>query len=140
MDTLARRAFKLGAWLFVGIFVGHTIAQLATDLTPQTPARAAVFTAMGTTLGMDGSMHTLLDFQRGDSYAMGFMFLAVGALLLVVARTFDQRGEPYPRAFSGAGFLIALAALLLSVRFFPVPPIIVMSVATIAFGFTYSRS
>lgn len=140
MDKLARRAFKLGAWLFVGIFIGHSIAQLSADFTTQTPPRAAVYTAMGTTLGMDGSMRTMLDFQRGDSYGMGFMYLAAGALLLLVARTFDQRSEPYPRAFSGAGFLIALVSLLLSVRFFPVPPIVFMSVATAAFGFAYSRS
>jgi hypothetical protein len=47
LDKLARRAYKLGSWLFVGIFVGHTIAQLSTDFGTPTAERATVFTTMG---------------------------------------------------------------------------------------------
>jgi hypothetical protein len=140
MDKLARRAYKLGAWLFIGIFVGHTAGALLTDFGSHAPEVEAVFTAMGTTRSMAGSMRTMLDFNRGDSYGMGFMYLAVGALLLAIARVFDRKNEGYPRVFSGLGFIVALVSLLLSLRFFPVPPIVFMSVATVAFGFAYARS
>jgi hypothetical protein len=140
MDKLARRAYKLGAWLFVGIFIGHTIAQLHTDFGEATPEQAKVFTAMGTTLGMEGSRHTLLDFARGNSYGMGVMYLFVGVLLLLVARTFDARSESYPRAFSAVGFVASLSSLLIALRFHPLPPIVFMSVAAVSFGLAYSRS
>jgi hypothetical protein len=140
MDKLARRAYKTGAWLFVGIFVGHTLGQLATDFGERTPEQADVFTRMGLTLGMAGSRHSLLDFARGNSYAMGLMFLAVGALLLTVARAFDQRNEPYPRSFSALGFLASLSALLVALRFHPLPPVVFMAVAVVAFSISYVRT
>jgi hypothetical protein len=139
-DKLARGAYKLGSWLFVGIFVGHTAGQLTTDFGTPTAKRKAVYDAMATTFGMDGSMRTLRDFARGDSYGMGVLYLAVGALLLLAARSFDQRDLPYPRPIIGIGFLTALASLLLSVRFFPLPPAIFMSVATVAFAIAYVRT
>jgi hypothetical protein len=140
MEMLARRAYKLGAWLFVGIFIGHTIAQLHTDFGESTPEQVKVFTAMGVTLGMEGSRHTLLDFARGNSYGMGVMYLVVGTLLLSVARTFDARSEPYPRVFSAVGFLASLSSLLIALRFHPLPPIVFMSAAAVAFGLAYSRT
>lgn len=140
MEKLARRAYKLGSFLFVGIFIGHTIAQLRTDFGPPKPEQAAVFTRMGVTLGMEGSQHTLLDFARGNSYGMGAMYLFVGLLLLQVARTFDQRGEPYPRAFSGLGFVAALCSLLIALRFHPLPPIVFMVVAAASFAVAYVRT
>ena len=140
MDKLARRAYKLGSSLFVGIFIGHTIAQLHTDFGSVPPEQEKVFTAMGITLGMEGSHHTLLDFARGNSYGMGVMYLFFGVLLWSVARTFDARNEPYPRVFSAVGFIASLSSLLIALRFHPLPPIVFTSIAAVAFGLSYART
>lgn len=140
MDKLARRAFKTGAWLFVGIFVGHTMGQLATDFGTPTPEQAELYAHMGRVLGMEGSSHSVLDFDRGSSYGMGFMYLAFGALLLLVARTFDKRNEPYPRPVIGFAFVVALLSLALAIAFFPVPPISFFAVATLAFAVCFART
>lgn len=139
-SKLVTRSFKTGAWIFLLVCLGHTAGQLTTDFGNQAPAVAETFATMTNVQGMEGSPRTLLDFYRGDSYGLGLLCFAFGALCLLVARELERHAMPYPRSLLGFAAAIAWAMLALSVRFFPAPPIVFLVVASAAFTLATVRA
>ncbi|GIF16373.1 LIC_13387 family protein [Actinoplanes teichomyceticus] len=136
----ARRcACAIGAWSLVVTGAAHAGTVVAGAAVAAPPAEQAARRAMAAThVDIAGLDRTLWQLFTGFSVAMALFIFALGALNLLVLRRaphlfLDSRAVP------GLNLGIVLAALILSVRFFPPPPIVLLTVSCLAFGYVLFR-
>jgi hypothetical protein len=130
-----RRACALGAWSLIVTGAVHAAAVAAGAAAATPPAELAARRAMAATrVAVAGLDRTLWQLFTGFSLAMALFILGLGALNLLVLRR-----APHLFLNSRAALVlnlgIVLPALVLSVLFFPPPPIVLLALGGVAFGY-----
>jgi hypothetical protein len=125
---------RLGAWCFVVVGAVHLLVLTLKLSTPLPPAELAVLARMGQ-VEIDGLgvQRSLAQLYYGFSATMGLLALGLGVVLLLVAR----RAPALLASGSALGrlsFALAAAAFAIALVAFPTPPVVLLGVATVAFG------
>jgi len=127
----ARLLFLIGSIALLMIGLGHTIgAQLLPALKEPPLTEAAVYTAMALIRPLSTSQHTLHDFYVANGWAVGFCFLAFGAMGIALARASAGREQSVPRSVVIINAAISAACLVLAVLFYPPPPLVFLVIST----------
>ncbi len=128
-----RRLFALGAWMITLVGAGHLLlAELGARVAGPSPAEAAALETMRGVFPMPGVPRSLADFYAGNGLGMGVALLSLGASSVLLGRALHARGIEVPRSVVIVDALAAWGMLAVSVRFFPLPPVVFLTVAAIA--------
>jgi hypothetical protein len=122
-----RTAARIGAWAFMATGLGHvTLA----GLLPSTGDLLAVRRQMDQTRFDMVPSHSVGDLMQGFSVAMSVLLVATGLSVLLMTR--HGRAMDQPQA--ALALLLSLGLLVTALLRFPAPPIVLMSVASVAFA------
>ncbi len=127
-----RLSYRIGCWAFILVGAGHLLTQW---LTPRTADQDVILDAMRRfAIKLPGSDGNLYQFHIGFSTMMGVLLAAYGAqaLLTVSRRTAPAEGDVRLLALHT---LVSAVALILSVMYFFVVPVVFTAAAFLAFGF-----
>ncbi|MEV4491304.1 hypothetical protein AB0K04_14430 [Micromonospora coxensis] len=124
--------YRVGAWCWIITGLGHTATDIAMRLSPSDTDRE--FDAMlrdhpFALMGMQTSHYELF---MGFSLAMGLAIALVGILFLMLERFASEPGQV--RVAGTVGLATSLALLALSVALLPPPPIVLFTIAGVAFA------
>ncbi|MBB4745242.1 hypothetical protein BJY16_008701 [Actinoplanes octamycinicus] len=125
-----RRACAIGAWSLVVTGVVHAAAVAAGAGETDSPVERLADTHL-VIAGLDRSLWQLF---TGFSLAMALFIVGLGALNLLVLRRAPELFLD-GRAVIVLNLGIVVPALALSVLFFPPPPIVLLGVGGVAFGY-----
>jgi len=119
--------FRMGAWALVIVGVGHLgIVFLASLRRPRaSQERDAYLRAQ--VVPVLGRNCNLRDMYAGFSVVMGLLFMTLGAADLLL-------GVMVPPSLGWLNLGVSVVLLGISIRAFPPPPIVVLSVASVCFG------
>ncbi|MEW1613726.1 MULTISPECIES: LIC_13387 family protein [unclassified Streptomyces] len=134
------RPFKVGAYGFVLLGLGHLALSAVAASAARTPERSAAERAMReSTLVLLGLERTVLDVFNGMSIAMAFFSITCGLLILAAVRhapVLVQRRT----AFGWIALAVSLAVLATALLLLPPPPIVVLTVCACAFALSLRRA
>ncbi|MGA6174282.1 LIC_13387 family protein [Streptomyces sp. NPDC012600] len=134
------RPFKVGAYGFVFLGLGHLALSAVTASAARTPEQDAADTAMReSTFALFGLERTTLDVTNGMSVAMALFNIACGLLLLTAVHRAPALVEQRT-AFGWIALAASLAALVTALLLLPVPPIAVLTVTSCAFALSLRRA
>ncbi|OJF11055.1 LIC_13387 family protein [Couchioplanes caeruleus] len=135
-DRLRRRertAARVGGWAFVLTGVGHVTL-------------ASLLTSTGDVLAVERQMqqarfpmtpsHSVADLMQGFSVAMSILLVAVGASILLMTR----RGRAAEQAQLALMLALSLALLITALLLLPAPPIVLMTISSVAFAVALDAS
>lgn len=128
------KVFRIGAWAWVVTGVGHLATAALLASRPEDPAASSALVAMreyGTEIA--GVRRSLLDLDRGMSLVMAAALIFGGLVCLLVARSAPDL-VTRSRSLSGLCLVASLVVLGLSVWLLPAPPIVLFTIACLAFG------
>jgi hypothetical protein len=126
-------AYRIGAWSWIVCGAAHTILDIAMRLSP-TPADEALDDAMrAQPFELGGIERTTYELMQGISLAMGVAIVTVGVLLLFAGRLAASAGRA--RTAILIGLVTSVVMLGLALALLPSPPIVLFTVASMAFGF-----
>jgi membrane glycosyltransferase len=123
----ARTATRIGGWAFVLTGAGHLTLS---TLLPSTGDLATVERQMAQALFPMPPSHSVADLMHGFSIAMSLLLIAWGVSVLLLTR----RGRTPDPAQVGLSLALSLALLVTAVLLLPAPPIVLMTVASVAFA------
>lgn len=132
MSTLSRwrrrqrTAMRVGGWTFVTVAVGHLVLA---ELLPSTGATSVIRRQMQQARVPLPPDHSYADLMQGFSLAMSVLLLAWGVSVLLTTR--DERLPDATQV--GLSLAVSLAMVAVAVALLPYPPIVLMSVASVAF-------
>lgn len=118
---------RVGGWSFVTVGVGHLVLA---SVRPAAGDAVALRRQMQLVRVAIPPSRSYADLMQGFSLAMSVMLVAWGRS--VVLATHHER--PPERGQVALSLGVSLAMLGTSLRYFPAPPIVLMSVASTAFG------
>ena len=122
-----RTAARIGAWAFVATGIGHvTLA----GLLPSTGDLLAVRRQMEQVSLPLVPSHSIGDLMQGFSVAMSVLLVATGVSVLLMTR----HGRAMEQSQAALTLLLSLGLLVTALLRFPAPPIVLMSVASVAFA------
>ena len=128
-----RTATRVGGWTFVLTGVGHvTVA----GLMPSTGDMLAVERQMEQARFAMTPSHSVADLMQGFSVAMSILLVAWGVSVLLMTRN----GRAAERAHVALMLALSLALLATALLLLPAPPIVLMTVASIAFAVALDAS
>ncbi|QNE77601.1 hypothetical protein F0344_26070 [Streptomyces finlayi] len=134
------RPFRVGAYGFVFLGIGHLALSAAAAAATQTPERREVDTAMReSTFALLGLERTVLDVFNGMSIAMAFFSITCGLLILAAVRHAPDLVQRRT-AFGWFALAVSLAVLAVSVLLLPPPPIVVLTITSCAFALSLRRA
>ena len=130
-----RRAFLAGAWLTGLTGLCHlAFAHIPFVLRTPLPSMAAVLESMklipSTMSGVKSSLYTA---YLGNSLLVGLLSMAFSGTCLLVARLVRRHGLEVPRSVAFVGFLISGASAVTALLYYPPPPLVTMSLASLCF-------
>jgi hypothetical protein len=130
--------YKIGAWSFVLLGIGHLLAHLSM---PKTEEQMILVRSMEQfKVNLLGSGTNVLDFYNGFSIVMGFSILSYGLLNLVLIK-YNYSSFSNLRPILLLNGLVAIITCILSIQFFFIlPPVLLTGIATLAFALAYSTS
>lgn len=132
MAGRALALFRVGAWAWIVTGVGHLVITVVMALRPEDPAAARALAAMREySVEVAGVRRSLRDIDLGMSLAMTAGMIFGGLVCLLVARSAP---ELLARPLVGLALAGSLVMLGLSVWLMPTPPIVLFTVAGVAFG------
>ena len=127
----------IGSWSFVLLGMGH----LATYLfLPKTPEQEKMMQVMKDfVISMPGPDSTLLLFHEGFSLMMGLLLICYGTvnILFLAADSFDFLRSKH---IAMLNVLVSLLAVVLSVIYFFIVPVVFTTISLIAFGLALGLS
>lgn len=126
-----RLYYQIGSWAFILVGAGHLMTQW---FTPRTADQEAVLDVMRKfAINMPGSEGNLYQYHTGFSSMMGVLLIAYGVQALLIV---SNRSDPVEGDFRLLVLhtLVSAIAMVLSVKFFFLVPIIFMAVAFTCFG------
>ena len=131
MSARGLTRFRVGAWSFIVVGVGHLGFELVHQLHD---APSAIDTQLrAQTVAVRGMHRNLFALHLGFSIAMALFVIACGALGLVFARAVPDLTRRAPGVV-WLNLALALVGLALAIWAFPPPPIVAFAVASLAFG------
>jgi len=134
------RPFKVGAYGFVLLGLGHLALSAVAASGAQAPERSEAERAMReSSFVLLGLERTVLDLFNGMSTAMAFFAVTCGLLILAAVRhapALVQRRT----AFGWIALAVSLAVLATALLLLPPPPIVVLTVTSCAFALSLRRA
>ena len=130
-DKVCRRqrtATLVGGWAFVVTGGGHIT--LASLMPPSTGDMLAVERHMQQARFPVPPAHSVADLMQGFSVAMSVLLVAWGVSVLLMTR----RGRTAEQAQTALALTLSLALLITALLLLPAPPIVLMTVASVAFA------
>lgn len=122
-----RTAARIGAWAFVATGIGHiTLASLL----PSTGDLLTVKRQMEQVRFPMVPSHSVGDLMQGFSVAMSVLLVATGVSVLLMTR----HGRTMEQSQAALTLLLSLGLLVTALLRFPAPPIVLLSVASVAFA------
>jgi len=82
---------------------------------------------------MSGVKSSLYMAYLGNSLLVGLLSMALSGLCVLVARLVRRHGLEVPRSIAFVGFLISGASAVTAVLYYPPPPMVAMSLASLCF-------
>ncbi|MGN9804882.1 LIC_13387 family protein [Micromonospora sp. L32] len=135
-DKVGRRqrtAVRVGGWAFVLTGTGHvTLASLM----PSTGDMLAVARQMEQARFPMTPSHSVADLMQGFSVAMSVLLVAWGVSILLMTR----HGRAAEQAQVALMLALSLALLATALLLLPAPPIVLMTVASVAFAVALGAS
>jgi len=132
--------FRIGAWSWVITGAGHLMLAAGLALRPEDPAAARAIAAMRVySVEFAGVRRSLRDIDLGMSLVMAAALIFGGVVCLRVARSAPDL-VTRSRSLSGLGLAASLVVLGLSLWLLPAPPIVLFSVASVAFGWALAAA
>ncbi|MBG0566479.1 LIC_13387 family protein [Actinoplanes aureus] len=130
-------ASRIGAWSWIVCGAGHSLLDIAMRLSPELDGERVDAVLRDHVMELGGISRTSYEVIQGISLAMGVAIVAVGVLLLYVGRLASSAGQARPAVLIG---LVASVVMLgLAGALLPSPPIVLFSVASVAFGIALVR-
>ena len=126
----ARLLHMIGSWSFVFLGIGHLGTQL---FLPKTPEQEKMIQVMKDfVISMPGPDSTLFLFHEGFSLMMGLLLIGYGAANVLSFETghFDSLRNKY---ISMLNVLVSFAAVVISVIYFFIVPIVFTAISLTAF-------
>lgn len=132
--------FRIGAWAWVTTGVGHLAIAVALTWRPREPEAARAVAAMREyEMAIAGIARSLYEVNQGMSLVMAAALIFGGLVCLLVARSAPDL-VTRSRALSGLCLAASLVVLGLSLWLLPAPPIVLFTVAAIAFGRAFATA
>jgi len=122
---------RTGGWTLVVLGIVHLATEVATAGNHDDATRQALDGLAQVRLTTPGPQPTLADLFFGFSLMVGLTLLAVGTLVVLMARY----GEQAPGLVTAASWVLVVftaAGLVLSWLFLPLPPLVGLGVALVA--------
>lgn len=127
---ITKLSTKMASWSLLLVGMGHTITYLTA---PNTAEQDEIVRKMETfTFQMLGTKANIFSFYQGFSLMMGLLLVGYGALNLLMLNN-NKEGHLPPNILS-LNFIISLASVILSVKYFFIVPVVFTSIAL--FGFS----
>ena len=127
----------IGSWSFVLLGMGHLVTYL---FLPKTPEQEKMMQVMKDfVISMPGPDSTLLLFHEGFSLMMGLLLICYGTvnILFLAADSFDFLRSKH---IAMLNVLVSLLAVVLSVIYFFIVPVVFTTISLIAFGLALGLS
>jgi ABC-type Na+ efflux pump permease subunit len=124
--------YRVGAWCWIITGLGHTAGDVYLRLMPSDDDEAFDAVLRNQTFELMGAQRSHYELFMGFSLAMGISIALVGVLFLMLARFAAE-----PRQARQAGFVglaASLGLLALSAALEPPPPIVLFTLASLAFA------
>lgn len=132
------RAYRIGAWSWIICGTGHSILDIAMRLSPKAGGDRVDAVLRDQVFELGGISRTSYEVMQGISLAMGVALVTVGVLLLHIGRLASAAGRARPAVLIG---LVASVVMLgLAGALLPSPPIVLFTVASVAFGIALARA
>ncbi|MFI6041812.1 hypothetical protein ACIA8C_09270 [Nocardia sp. NPDC051321] len=123
-------AYRIGAWCWITTGAVHTVLDVILDMLPKSFSENEIQDAMRShTFDLPGLKRSYNDLLNGFSLGIGILLILVGVLFLMLGRAAGQA-----RAAALTGLLGSVVLLINAAALLPLPPIIMFSVASVAFG------
>lgn len=135
--TSSLRFFRVGAWCWVVTGVGHSLADIYLRIFPRAEDKAIDDLMRAHSFDLLGMHRTYYEVTMGFSLAMGVCMVFVGILLLRILRLTAHQGI---RPAAVLGLAMSTIALAITTWLEPPPPIVLFSLASIAFGLSARSS
>ena len=127
----------IGSWSFVLLGMGHLVTYL---FLPKTPEQEKMIQVMKDfVISMPGPDSTFFLFHEGFSLMMGLLLICYGTvnILFLAADSFDFLRSKH---IAMLNVLVSLLAVVLSVIYFFIVPIVFTTISLIAFGMALGLS
>ena len=121
----------IGSWSFVFLGIGHLVTHL---FLPKTPEQEKMIQVMKDfVISMPGPDSTLLLFHEGFSLMMGLLLISYGTVNILF---FAEDSSDFLRSkhIAMLNVLVSLLAVVLSVIYFFIVPVVFTAISLIAFG------
>lgn len=128
---IKKNSYRIASWSFMLVGIGHTI----TDLTsPKTlTQKEFILTMKSFAISILGTETSVFSFHQGYSLMMGLLLFGYGLLNLLVI---NNNAIYISRSILSLNITVSLIAVILSLKYFFIVPVVFTSVAL--FGFTIS--
>jgi len=130
-------SFRVGAWCWIITGAVHTLADIFLRLSPSAADDSIDAAMRAHPFELLGLQRTYYEVTMGFSLAMGLSMVFVGILLLHVHVLTPPAGL---RKAAVLGLAMSAVALAISAWLEPPPPIVLFSVACVAFGLSVRKS
>ncbi len=115
--------YKTGCWSFIMVGIGHIVTSM---FVPNTPERTKIIQEMKNfSISMLGTESNLYLFHEGFSLMMGILLIAYGLINL----SFIKLSMIPEKHIVVINFAVALTALVISIRYFFIVPIVFLGTA-----------
>ncbi|MGH1334984.1 MAG: LIC_13387 family protein [Aureispira sp.] len=125
----ANRSYKIASWTLMLGGIIHTVSDL---MAPETAERKEIMLQMKAFTGQVlGAEFNLLSFFQGFSFMMGLLLFGYGALNLLILKNNQEADLPYNILIFNV--VITLAAVLLSIQYFFIVPVLLTGIPFLGF-------
>ena len=130
-------AYRIGAWSWIVCGAGHSILDIAMRLSPTLDEERVDAVLRDQVFALGGISRSSYEVMQGISLAMGVAIVTVGVLLLCIGRLASSAGRARPAVL--IGLVASVVKLGLAGVLMPSPPIVLFSLASVAFGIALVR-
>lgn len=127
----ATKLFSLSALLFLFVGIGHFLVFVLASNQEGSLTLSLAQTAMKAARPLSITQHSLHDFYLGNHYGVGFLFVSLGLLGLLLAQEFRRRGMQIPKSILLLHAIVSSVSAGIAYLFFPWIPVVCFGVAAV---------
>ena len=130
-----RMFHMIGSWSFMLLGIGHLATYFLLPITPE--QEHMMHKMKNFAISMPGPDSNLLLFHEGFSLMMGMLLIGYGAInvFLMAEQSFDL---PKSKFIPPLNLFVSLVAVVLSIAYFFIVPVVFTTISFFAFGWVYA--